>query len=683
MPLLITLCTLTTSQAFTRIDPHTYHLVSYNKPIIVVDDYIQTKFSYDYGDQLIAHRDTYVKYFNSLLNTQYDIFLENILDTYLLLLRKINLKPVLYHSNIFVSTEQVPDVHCLISYNNIPLHKYMQSYPALLKYWTDVDKSFYSIPHFLAHLCARDFEQVSGLLPNYSERLFNQSNQVCEQLSSVTRTVIDSRCEHARFQPIHEVILSRKPRWDSSYTCGWPLISHLAKILGGECTSNVDLTSLKTNLREIQDFSINNTHIITDLESQLKIVNKRVGLHYNQLQELIKSLNTGHDNLLKALQSLTTSFEIATNDLAHDIYENKLAINYISNLFKIMDVIFDIRLSYMETLDAVINQHMYANLQPAKINLQLYDELNNIGYTIPTIDRIVPYIYTNINYYSPKATHFFNIEFDVLIPVVKLQHTKQYFESVVSPLPIISANGLETIYNTYQGSAICNVTHCLAAPVKGFCHETPKFTYCNHNYINTLQTIPETFTSHKQDTPSVIFIPPYTFYFPRNVTYYLNNRQYDALTGSILIVNCTTQLTIQDKTYKISEQLACFDTSFVDIQPTYVIDPPADEYTYDFANVSIPLHDGKLQHEYHMKKLSPIYQQLHTDVVDKMDQDLESKIDQIDTLISSKVSQLEIKNKFIQSQINSMHATAGSGIPWFWIIVIGIGFIALRLVTIF
>lgn len=665
---------------YTRLDLKTHHIVSYQKPVIIVDDFLKTTLKYDFGTQLLAGVHSYKHSFSSLLFAFKTPF-QPLVDAYISLFKYMDISVTSYRSSDFMYSNS----SCIISQapyaGSKPLGEFLKQvteYPALREYWTNYlpDVKFYTRAHFWAYFCPTDLALAMMYLPNYNATHYSESERLCKamnnkmQIRPTENTVNHAHCNTPVFQYAEtDNTTRRNKRWDSSYVCGWPIVSSTAKFLGGECTTNIDVESLKQNLASIQKFSDSNTHLIGALQHQLSIVNARTNMHYEQLQNLVNDINEQHEAFstdMERLMHRVNDLELNTDSR---ILINSLTISYGNYLFRIYQTIVDYRFTYIETLNSIQQHYHYPTEHMQHVDPELTRALNKHGLEIPKYGSKVPYVYSKIRYNKVIGINFFDLEFDVYIPIKrldKIEHETYQF-SQLSPLPL-GIDRDNVIYNTYQGPAICSDTICYRTPVQGFCKESENYWFCGSDYFSTLNPITNTYTNHATKHLDAIIVPPNTVYFVHNTSYALNGQQFKAFAGSVLLLNCKSKfVTFGGVKLNTADYVECNEISQANvfIHGTILNDTQPPQYI-ELSNI-IELE------KIYQKTIYPTIQLLSSNktlsIDTKPDDTLRQEYDALKITITEKLSSLDADNEHILNMISMMKAKEYDTPIWFYLII--------------
>jgi len=129
---------------------------------------------------------------------------------------------------------------------------------------------------------------------------------------------------------------SRNKRWDSSFTCGWPLVSSFTKLVGGECEMTTDISAVKTSLNTLNTM-VGQQNVVLDN------FHKSFVIEHKQVYKLATELMLVNKNL-KQLTTLTKSFIVDANDAMANITQSiicnsiNINANYLnSKLLQIVD----------------------------------------------------------------------------------------------------------------------------------------------------------------------------------------------------------------------------------------------------------------------------------------------------------------------------------------------------------
>ncbi len=677
------LSTLSTINCLTRLDLNTHHIVSYNKPLVLVDDFLKTTLKYNFGTELSQSASNYKISFNQLL-TSFRTPYQPLVNAYLVLFKYLGIKPVAHPVLDFLTSDRACPIQTQQDntrtigqdFQDI-LEDVDSAYHPLANYWLthNEDLHFYTREHVWSFICPPDLAQAAILLPNYTPLVYNSSKEWCTKYGYDLKVNMYNDnsyhfCNEVNFLTDSE-LNKRTKRWDSSYVCGWPIVSAVAKIVGGECTTNIDVSSLKQSLTSIQNFSHANTDLLDKLQQQLTIVNERTNLHYNQLQNLVSDINKHQANFISDINTLIISIKNSTQAEADRIGINSIIISYSNSLFRIYQTIIDYRFAYIETLNSIQQHYHFPTNHHRQIDQQLKQRLNEYGYTIPTHGDFVPYTYSAVKYNKVIGINFYDLEFDIYIPVAKINEKSdnemKYYYSQLSPLPI-GINENDVIYNTYQGTALCNERYCYQTPISGFCKEGENYWYCSNSYINTLHNVTNLYTKPTANPTDALFIPPYTIYFVHNTTYNLDNQKHTAYTGSVLLLTCNSTLETE-KGLKVNTK------DFISCSDLYSQNVFIHEFT-DNNNpdtFTLPTQISKLE-EYYLKEIKPIITlnaQSNITIDNTADNILSQQYETLRKNFNEQITQLSVENNRILRIIGNMRAE-NAETPVFFYIIIGI-----------
>jgi len=466
----------------------------------------------------------------------------------------------------------------------------------------------------------------------------------------------------------------RVRRWDSSYVCGWPLVSSAAKLLGGECTTNIDLNSLKTTLNSIQNFSSDNTHIIENVEKQLKMVNERVNTNYKIIQDLVVQLNQNTKVTADVIKNLHYQMMSLTTNLTQVIRTNSLLNHYSTILFRLNQFVVDFRFRYIETLDAFVNHIQFANHHFEYLDADLESQLNRIGFTVPRYANLVPYAYSSVRYLPSTSNHFSNIEFSIYIPVIRQNAIQTegntYRHATLSPLPVNTNN--RTLIPRYSGPAICNETICFITPLHGFCRYDSNNWYCSSDYFKTLTPLTQDFLIVPKTSAIAMYIPPQSVYFSDNIQYDLDGdeRRYTSQispAGSLLHLSCTSVLLTVNATTELrigkNQHLSCQETNYTN---RYLITKHIPGISINKDIPQVPIRSVKYiayQDDYYSKLLNDTLQNISVYKLNSNNSD--QPITDLANQIQDKIEALELANIAIHNRINSMKSIGSTPI-WFY-----------------
>nr|ASO75606.1 ORF3 [Alphamesonivirus 1] len=692
VPFLLLLLMLPNANCSTRIDLSTHHIVSYNKPLIVVDDFLKTTLKYNFGTDLYNSAINYKTSFEQLLNN-FKTPYQPLVDAFRVLFSYLGIEPVAHPFKDYFNadspcplqtTTTTGDVTTIGEHFQEILDDGNLELEPLASYWLrhTEDIFVYTRSQLWAFICPSEFAQASIFLPNYTEAIYNVSNTFCKTVyyDTTTNAFNAEICNKVNFITPAKAN-KRSKRWDSSYVCGWPLVSSAAKVLGGECTTNIDIGSLKSSLTAIQNFSYANTELIHDLQSQLSVVNARTNLHYNQLQQLVTAINDHQAKYVNDINNLINHIKNTTNTMENRININSIIMSYTNSLFRVYQNIVDYRFAYIETLSSIQQHYHFPSEHLHAFNVPLQAKLREHGFSIPIIDSNIPYSYGKVRYLNVTGINFYDLEFDIYIPVIKLIHEKDsnYYHSTLSALPI-GINTTLVTYNTYQGNAICTDTYCLESPINGFCREGESYWYCGQHYIRTLHKITSLYTKPTKFTESAMFIPPHTMYFVHNTTYSLNyGSSLQALAGSILMLTCNSTVQIPGYSFNSNDFVSCTDMNVnnVFIHPSLRVND---------ANFYIPPTRVDLLEKLYKRDIIPILnhiQKANDITIDTTaDEELKQQYETLKNDFNAKYDALNIENRRIHALINSMHSIQSEPSYILYMVIAVIVFIVLKFLRI-
>ncbi|AGE00057.1 ORF2a [Alphamesonivirus daknongense] len=682
---LLLLSMLNTTHSLTRIDLKTHHIVSYNKPLIAVDDFLKTTLKYNFGTDLYSSAIKYKESFEQLalnFRTPY----QPLIEAFRVLFGYLGITPVTHPFSIFL----YPTSPCPIEVTQpgSPIQTIGQifeeiitegsyEYEALASYWlTHIeDLKFLTRQQVWAFICPSEFAQASIFLPNYSESIYNSSIAFCNSVGYDLKISSYNDTSYQVCNKVNFLVLKaenrRQKRWDSSYVCGWPLVSSAAKVLGGECTTNIDVDSLKSNLHAIQNFSLQNTELIHNLQEQLTIVNARTNLHYNQLLQLVNDINNHQARYIADINNLIEQVRNTTNVQTSQININSIILSYTNSLFRVYQTIVDYRFSYIETLNSIQQHYHFPSEHMHSFNQELLDKLKAYGFTIPIIGNYIPYSYGVVRYLNVTGINFYDLEFDVYIPITRIhyEYDTKYWHSTLSALPI-GINLTHVTYNQYQGSAICTDLYCLETPLTGFCREGENYWYCGQHYLKTLHRITNLYTNPTKNVQQAMFIPPHTVYFIRNTSYSLNHGPSNStgLTGSVMMLTCNSSIQIPGYVFNAADFVSCSDITNNNVFIHGGLHPD-DPNFYTF-----PSQVQQLE-EFYNRDITPIitnihnYQDLFID--SSQDKNLTQQYETLRNDFDMKYKKLLLENQRILQLINNMHSI-DSETPIYFYIIIGV-----------
>ncbi len=676
----------------TRIDLSTHHIVSYNKPLIVVDDFLKTTLKYNFGTDLYNSAINYKTSFELLLNN-FKTPYQPLVDAFHILFSYLGITPVSHPFRDYLYadspcplkiTTTTGDVTTIGAHFQKILEDGDLKMEPLASYWLRHTEEIYvyTRSHLWAFICPSEFAPASIFLPNYTPAIYNVATSFCKSVSydNSLNNPDAEVCNKVNFIT-PELAQSRRKRWDSSYVCGWPLVSSTAKLLGGECTTNIDIGSLKSSLTAIQNFSSQNTELINDLQSQLSVVNARTNLHYNQLQQLVTAINEHQSKYVSDINNLISQIRNNTNTMKARVSINSIIMSYTNSLFRIYQNIVDYRFAYIETLSSIQEHYHFPSEHLQAFNIPPLTKLREHGFSIPMINNNIPYSYGKVRYINVTGINFYDLEFDIYIPVIKLQHENDssYFHSTLSALPVGINNTLVT-YNTYQGNAICTDTYCLESPINGFCREGEGYWYCGRHYIKTLHKITSLYTRPTKFAERAMFIPPHTMYFVHNTSYTIDNgNSLQALAGSVLMLTCSSTVQISGYSFNASDFVSCttMNENNAFIHPSL---RSSDEHFY------IPPTRVDLLEKLYTRDVLPIIKDITQDqsiTIDTTDDEqLQQQYETLKNDFNAKYAALNIENKRIYALINNMHSIHSETSYVLYLVIAIIVFIVLKFIRI-
>jgi len=654
-------------ESTTRIDLINHQVVSYQKPVIIVDDFIESNLRFNFADQLEPIIESLKEHFSNLMHNYRPQFREQV-DAYITILSYVGIDVVPFHNKDMLITIHPTSTILLIDR--------IKAFSDHTKILATSQFTFYTGQQFLYDFC-------SPLYLGAFYRLYegiNISNQTnLKRLEFCTGLDLDSfDLDHTLIQYpkfVEQKNHIRMKRWDASYVCGWPLVSSAAKFLGGECTTNIDLNSLKTTLSTIQKFSNDNTQLISNVENQLKMVNERVNTNYKLIQELVVQLNANTNQTVNVIKQLHSEIKSINANLTQTVQLNTISNHYSSVLFRLNQFVVDFRFRYLETLESFINHIQFTGSHYEYFDPELLTELDKIGYTIPRYDNLVPYSYSSVRYLPSSSNHFSNIEFTIFIPVIKLQSfidnnpVSTYRHATLSPLPVNTNN--RTLIPRYSGPAICNETVCYITPLHGFCRYDTINWYCSSDYFNTLTPLSQDFMIVPKTSAIAMYIPPQSVYFSDNIEYTItvNGRRTTQVSpiGSLLHVSCTTTLLTHNSTSSLSivanHHLNCQETNFTD---RYLIPMHLKGISLNRDIPQVPLRSESYiayQDDYYSKLLNDTIQNISVYKLNSTNSD--QQITDLANQIQNKIEALELANNAIHNRINSMKSIGSTPI-WFY-----------------
>lgn len=679
------------AHGFTRLDLNTHHLVAYQKPVTLVDDFIKTTVKYDFGAQMLKNIQFYKDSFVAIVQ-YYRTEWDPLLLSFDSLFRYVQIEPYSYtlrdmtHDDglCTMAVGSYKDSETLASYfealyKRNPGNGFARMWHEFISTDTKLFR-FFTYEHFRIWFCVDPYIMASYL--NYPDNTYVEEHvKLCKAMPPLTNGSsgpyvrqgdYQAKCGSVGFKHVRPPSKRRYRRWDASYTCGWPIISSVAKTLGGECSTNVDVSSLKQSLSAIQNFSSANTELINSVAHQLSIVNERVSLHYNQMQTLSQVISDNQVNLNTQLTLLAGRLEKDEDYYNRSISANRYAIQYSFELNRLQQSIIEFRFSYLETLDAMSKHYHFPTEHDVTLNPTISAELADLGFTVPKVEGKIPYSYSGVRYTQVEQVAFYDLEFDVFIPVVHKQqvHSDVLYASTLSPLPIQIEND-KIMQNRYSGEAICDELHCRPAGVRGFCHDTPSTYFCHTSYYHTLTIPVPNYQLTVGQTRELLFIPPNTVYFPKNATYTLNDKSHTAVAGITLMLGCSDVLKSSDGriTYDMRNQLYCSSkvkngiyvyTNITSSEPRTLkfIDVHAEEQILRYYQT----HTNRLLED--LRKQVRFYK-INTTQDDVLNNDLE----QARVEFNAKIQELHDENIRILRRISDMKALEPS-MPWILILAV-------------
>lgn len=655
-------------ESTTRIDLINHQVVSYQKPVIIVDDFIESKLRFDFADQIEPIVESLKEHFLNLMHYYQPAFREQV-DAYVNILNYVGITVVPFHNDNMGIT-----IHPTSTIRLIDRLKAFSPHTEIL---ATSPFSFYTGQQFLYDLCSPLYLGALHRLYDNNIRISNETNlkrlEFCAGLDLDSFDLDHSILQYPRL--VQQKAFIRSKRWDSSYVCGWPLVSSAAKFLGGECTTNIDLNSLKTTLNTIQKFSNDNTQLISDVEKQLKMVNERVNTNYKLIQDLVVQLNANTNQTIGVINQLHNEIKSVNANLTQAIQLNTIANHYSSVLFRLNQFVVDFRFRYIETLDSFINHIQFSGAHYEYFDPELLNQLDKIGYTIPRYDNLVPYSYSSVRYLPSSSNHFSNIEFTIFIPVVQIASfvdnnpSTTYRHATLSPLPVNTNN--RTLIPRYSGPAICNETTCYITPLHGFCRYDTINWYCSSDYFNTLTPLNQDFMILPKTSSIAMYIPPQSVYFSDNIEYTItdNGRTSTQVSpiGSLLHISCTTSLLTHNATTKLyiglNNHLNCQDTNFTN---RYLITEHLKGISLNRDIPQVPLKSDRYiayQDDYYSKLLNDTIQNISVYKLNNTNTD--QPITDIAIEIQNKLDALEAANIAIHDRINSMKSISSTP-TWFY-----------------
>lgn len=662
------------ASAYTRVDTNTSHIISYEKPIVVVDDFLTLTLKYDFGDSIVSSYDDVLTIMQQLISG-YQAGNDQQLQLTHSIMRQYG-----YHYDLATMPEILSNTECRIFNSNAPSQPIISFFKDL--YGCDRNSNVYaelfteevqnarfwfSTKHVFNVLKTDQYQIFSTYFPTVNQTCFDKL------YSKVVGPSLEMTCDYV--VPIVSNKIHEKPSltWDASATCGWPLVSSFMKVLGGECEGG-DINELKNTLSDIQKYSAENTALISALEDQVKILNERMNNQYENVQKLADTIQRDVMSQLKTFAKEMTSMQDA-------IDSNTRSIIYLGLAMRLYESLVDYRLAYIETINTFQFGQKYGNTGEIPISDQLRDSLAEIGYVIPLLSDVVPHTYSVVRYLEVSGSGYYNLEIDVNIPVVKSTFDNSTYHSAqLTPLPMATDGGY--LIHRYSGKSICSDEFCYKSSADGFCYPDTNHYYCLRSYIDGLQPIGDDYQTTKTSGINPIYVPPNTIYFPESevellVHTYDDNvdRNLKSVAGSIYYASCNSSISYTNHAEKqitidISKQLSC--NNLASLSNVYLLTSTSTDIDKHYINITGPAFDAyaKRRHDELEKLFNDTVYANHTWVLDPNGTDivLRDQFDALSKKITDGLAKQLTFNQHIEDEINSLKQSGASTPILFYIV---------------
>lgn len=274
----------------------------------------------------------------------------------------------------------------------------------------------------------------------------------------------------------------RVRRWDSSFSCGLPLVSSFTKLIGGECEFNQNIDDVKTSLSEVngllgsQNVVLSNFHKVFNIEH----------LHVNHLTTALNNTNAA----LRSLSILTDNFIKDSTSAISNLTQTVLC-----NSYNIHANFLNTRLSQvLDSFDTNYNRFLAlftidksAGKFPG-FSLSTFAQVELISYGVIVNPRASKFIMLGTERTSVRG--YSELTFNGLLPLVNNMTLGDEVDGYIidyEPLYVVKDQSVYCYKGSYTGLALCyaNGLKCLDFKYLNSCLKSLNGEYfCARNYLD-------------------------------------------------------------------------------------------------------------------------------------------------------------------------------------------------------
>lgn len=289
----------------------------------------------------------------------------------------------------------------------------------------------------------------------------------------------------------------RRRRWDSSKVCGWPIISSLAKTIGGECAISPDLDAIRNSLKTTKD-------ILSNHDKRLQLSFEKLVLHDKHIYDLYQSLQ----NLEYKLSTrIVNSHFGALTEITH-----------------FWQILFKHYLQFQIHYNNILAKVNSIRLGTTVKSDHFFDGLLDVGSLLSQYNmRIASEFPHDIIFDAVEFAHqhkyIDDFTITVSLPIID-QETRDHAVFTAFSFPICYQNATGVYKGVDMPELLCDSSFvCVSYPLH-LCHSTgintficPQRYYNTHHYTNNLVRL-----ATQDECPTVQVIPDNNLYIAANIT---------------------------------------------------------------------------------------------------------------------------------------------------------------------
>jgi len=448
-------------------------------------------------------------------------------------------------------------------------------------------------------------------------------------------------------------------KWDSSATCGWPIISHLAKVLGGEC--NQGLQDVKQALNTVRDMTEQNQKEINELGSALAKLDARTAAQY----EAILALQNDQMQIVSQLQQLT----IAVANLETDVK----CLHVASRIFNILYSVTQYKVKLLMHYEA-----FYNSLFLAVNNLMDTDHVFNMTMLkqyIPDNFDLLPTVQTlYLHNITLAPTIFFNIQdlaLQFYVPIVATGTFNYALHIDTKPMQLYNSTRAMCVSGNLVGDyMLYDGKYYLSETLHSCYRSMTGRLLCNRDITKNVPVTNRQVPVDCSDLTPYIYNSPNWLFTMQNLVLQIDNYNITIPAGIVYHMPCNTTINLYYSDVLLAEfdlkSMAC-DTSdeFLVFVPSFVIEGQ-DSFDFSVFNVDNETYSGfylfnQTSFEDNMKTLGDILVNITASQAELSHVEQTTRIDDILAQLARDSSVFSQLSSILKNQINAISDVSTTG----------------------